>query len=314
MLVPLSVSAIAPRNAWRLLQGERPWRVRASHPPVSRLASLAESWRTPRRTRGATRRQRLLSAVGVTAPPDGLVPRRETLAADAAGGHAPRRPPKRLRGGEEAPVRRSPQAAAGRKRGVDARGRPHRRWRGGSVAGWERASEARAGQPGHGTLPEPQRRRDTPVRPAEQDGARESPLAASGASSHAEASAGGHATALGKDVTEGRRPPRTLAPDPGGSEARQPPARRGRADTAKADTPPRWRARSRGLDVELLLDGWGARHKEAARGVEGGPGQRSAAPLQAQVEALGERLQQKRYRVQVRRRRARPKGNGQERP
>jgi len=32
------------KKAWRLLQGESPCRVRASHPPVSRLASMAEPW------------------------------------------------------------------------------------------------------------------------------------------------------------------------------------------------------------------------------------------------------------------------------
>ena len=42
----LSASVIAPRKAWRLLQGESPCRVRASHPPVSSLASMAESWVT----------------------------------------------------------------------------------------------------------------------------------------------------------------------------------------------------------------------------------------------------------------------------
>jgi hypothetical protein len=39
----LRPSVITPRQAWRLLQGESPCRVRASHPPVSRLASMAES-------------------------------------------------------------------------------------------------------------------------------------------------------------------------------------------------------------------------------------------------------------------------------
>jgi hypothetical protein len=38
----VSASVTAPRKAWRLLQGESPCRVRGSHPPVSRLASMAE--------------------------------------------------------------------------------------------------------------------------------------------------------------------------------------------------------------------------------------------------------------------------------
>jgi len=70
----LSCCVLAPRKAWRLVPGARPGRVRARHPPVSRLASRAESWGRTRRTRGAKRRQRLLSAVGVPAPPAVLVP------------------------------------------------------------------------------------------------------------------------------------------------------------------------------------------------------------------------------------------------
>jgi hypothetical protein len=37
------LNVIAPRQAWRFLQGESPCRARASHPPVSSLASVAES-------------------------------------------------------------------------------------------------------------------------------------------------------------------------------------------------------------------------------------------------------------------------------
>src|SRR5712691_2078213 len=40
----LRPSVIAPRQAWRLLQGASPGRVRGSHPPVARRASMAESW------------------------------------------------------------------------------------------------------------------------------------------------------------------------------------------------------------------------------------------------------------------------------
>jgi hypothetical protein len=49
------------KKAWRILQGESPCRVRASHPPVSSLASIAESWST-RRTRWAKRRRGLSSS------------------------------------------------------------------------------------------------------------------------------------------------------------------------------------------------------------------------------------------------------------
>ena len=87
---------------------------------------MAEPWGTWR-TRWTTRRQRILSAGGVTAPPDVLVQLRKTLVADAEGLNAPRRRHNHLRWGEDVQVRRSPQAAACRKRGVEARGRPHRR-------------------------------------------------------------------------------------------------------------------------------------------------------------------------------------------
>src|SRR5262245_4041270 len=65
-------SVMAPIKAWRLVLGESPSRVRASHPPVSSLASMAESGRQARRTRWAKRRQSILEAVGVTAHPEVL--------------------------------------------------------------------------------------------------------------------------------------------------------------------------------------------------------------------------------------------------
>ena len=78
-------------------------------------------------------------------------------------------------------------------------------------------------------------------------------------------------------------------PDMGGSEARQPTARRGRADQATADQPPRCRDRSRGLHVERLREGGGARTKDAARGGEGVTWPAAAEHLPAPVEAVGAR-------------------------
>jgi RNA-directed DNA polymerase len=115
-------------------------------------------------------------------------------------------------------------------------------------------------------------------------------------------------------LTAGRRLHRTRTPDTVGSAARQPTALRGIADTAKADKPHRVRDRSRGLHVERLLECWGDRHQDAASGVDGVTWPASAANLPANVEAGVERLQQKRYRAQLRRRRDLPQGNGQERP
>jgi RNA-directed DNA polymerase len=115
-------------------------------------------------------------------------------------------------------------------------------------------------------------------------------------------------------LTEGRSPHRTLAPDTVGSEARKPTSLRGIADKAKADKPHRFRDLYRCLNVEFLLECWGDLNKDAASGVDGVTWQAYAENLQANVEALVERLKQKRYRAKLIRRRYIPKGNGQERP
>jgi len=131
-------------------------------------------------------------------------------------------------------------------------------------------------------------------------------------------------------VTEGHSPHRPRAPDTVGPEARQPTspgsrpgqALRGIADKANVDKPHRFRDRSRGLNVERLLDGWGdpgsrpgqALNTDAASGVDGVTWQAYAEHLQAHVEALVERLKQKRERAKRIRRHSSPKGNGQERP
>ncbi|MGH8067288.1 MAG: reverse transcriptase domain-containing protein [Candidatus Entotheonellia bacterium] len=119
---------------------------------------------------------------------------------------------------------------------------------------------------------------------------------------------------MGKDWTEGRSPHRKRAPDTVGSEARKPTSRRGIADKANADQRHRCRNLYGCLNVELLLDGWSDLNKDAASGVDGVTWQAYAENLQANVAALVERLQQKRYRAKLIRRRDSPKGNGQERP
>jgi len=115
-------------------------------------------------------------------------------------------------------------------------------------------------------------------------------------------------------VTEGRSPHRQRAPDTVGSEARKPTSLRGIAEKANADKPHRLRDVYGCLNVELLLDGWGDLNKDAASGVDGVTWQAYAEHLQTHVEALVERLQQKRYRAKLSRRHDIPKGNDQERP
>jgi hypothetical protein len=250
----------------------------------------------------------------VIAHPEVLVQLRNKLVADAEGFNAHRRLHESIRVGEDAKVRRSPQAAACRKRDVKELGRPHRLLRGESVAGWYTAIEAREGKPGHRTMPEPERRGGTLVRQAEKYCKRESAPDASGESSHAEYSKRGKATYKGKDVTEGRSPHRTRAPDTVGSDTRKPTSLRGIANKAKADKRHRFRDLYRCLNVERLLDCWGDLNKDAASGVDGVTWQTYAEHLQANVEALVERLKQKRYRAKLIRRHYIPKGNGQERP
>jgi RNA-directed DNA polymerase len=152
------------------------------------------------------------------------------------------------------------------------------------------------------------------ARQAEAYGDRDSPPDAYGESYHAEYSERGKATDKGKGLTEGHSPHRTRAPDTVGSEARKPTSLRGIADKATADKQHRFRALYRGLNVELLLECWGDLNQDAASGVDGVTWQADAENLQANVEALVARLQQKRDRSKLIRRRYMPKGNGQERP
>jgi hypothetical protein len=110
---------------------------------------------------------------------------RNKLVADAEGLNAHRRRHESIRVGEEAKVRRSPQAAAGRKREAEELGRPHRLLRGGNGAGWYTALEAQKGKPGNSTRPEPGQRRGTLDRQAEKYCERECPPDAAGESYHA---------------------------------------------------------------------------------------------------------------------------------
>lgn len=199
---------------------------------------MVESWGRPRRTSWAKRRPRLRSAVGVTAPPAGLGQLRDTRVADAAGVHAYRRPPKRLRMGEEVTGRRSPQAAACRQSDVEARGRPPRLLAAGHAAAGSTAHAAPQGTPGHRTLRAPPRPEGT-LRQAGwgrplQGNARRRPLGRrltprtrsvgpprpGGRPCRQEAARTGHGRRTPADRTHAR-PPRG-----GGAPPRRPPTRR----------------------------------------------------------------------------------------
>jgi hypothetical protein len=170
---------------------------------------------------------------------------------------------------------------AGRKRGVEALGKPQRL---------------------------------LPGREVEEYGQRESPPQAAGVSDHAEDSAVGKTHHMGKDVTGVRSPHRTLMPDTVGSEHPKPTALRGIANKARVDKHHRFRELYRGRDADLLLDCWGDLNQEAASGVDDLTAAAYAADLQANIEALAQRLQAKRDRAKRVRRCSRPQGHGTERP
>ena len=107
----------------------------------------------------------------------------------------------------------------------------------------------------------------------------------------------GKAHDRGKDVTEGRRPPRPRLPDTVGPEDQQPTSLRGRANIAQADTRHRCRALSRGVEAARCLDGWQALQKEVASGGDHVTADASAAHLQGNLEAWGPRWQTQRSRA-----------------
>jgi len=124
----------------------------------------------------------------------------------------------------------------------------------------------------------------------------------------------GKAHDTGKDVTEGRSPPRKLLPDTVGPDPQEPTSLRGIANTARADKQHRCRELYRCLDAHLRRDGWDDLHKAAARGVDDITAEAYAVNLQANIEALAQRLKTKRYRAKLVRRCSMPKANGKERP
>jgi group II intron reverse transcriptase/maturase len=119
---------------------------------------------------------------------------------------------------------------------------------------------------------------------------------------------------MGQDMTEGRRPHRTLLADTVGSEDQKPTALQGIANTANTDQQHRCRDLDGCLNADLLLDCWRALKKQAASGVEGLTAAAYQANLQANITALVQRLNTHRYRAKRVRRWYIPKANGSERP
>jgi RNA-directed DNA polymerase len=114
-------------------------------------------------------------------------------------------------------------------------------------------------------------------------------------------------------LTEVRSSQRKLAPDSAGSDKSKQTSLRGIAEKAKADKQYRFRDIYRCLNVEFLMNCYGALNKDAASGVDGMTWQKYAENLHANVEALVERLKSKRYRAKLVRRHYIPKEDGKER-
>jgi RNA-directed DNA polymerase len=124
----------------------------------------------------------------------------------------------------------------------------------------------------------------------------------------------GKAHYTGKDVTEVRSPPRQLRPDTVGPDPQEPTSLRGIAHKARADKHHRFRDQYRCLDAPLLRACWDDLNKAATSGVDHVTAEKYAVNLQANMEALAQRLKTKRYRAKLVRRCYIPKANGQERP
>jgi RNA-directed DNA polymerase len=124
----------------------------------------------------------------------------------------------------------------------------------------------------------------------------------------------GKAHYTGKDVTEVRSPHRKLMPDTVGPDIHEPTSLRGRANKARADTRHRFRDLYRCLDANLLRACWDDLNKAAASGVDNVTAEEYAADLEANIEALAQRLKAQRYRAKLVRRCSIPKANGTERP
>jgi RNA-directed DNA polymerase len=131
---------------------------------------------------------------------------------------------------------------------------------------------------------------------------------------HAEYSAVGKAHDTGQDVTEGRSPHRQLLPATVGPAPHAPTSLRGIANTARADKRHRFRELYRCLEATLLRPCGDDLNKAAASGVDPVTAEDDAANLQANMEALAQRLQAQRSRATLVRRCAMPKANGKERP
>jgi len=140
------------------------------------------------------------------------------------------------------------------------------------------------------------------------------PLYADGVSYQAYYSEAGKARHMGKDLTEVRSPQRKLVPDNVGLEPYEPTSLRGIAIKAKSRAKHRFQDLYRCLNARFLMSCWKDLNKHAASGVDRVTAEAYGKNLEANIEALAERLKQERYCAKLVRRCYIPKENGKERP
>ena len=139
-------------------------------------------------------------------------------------------------------------------------------------------------------------------------------LYADGVSYQAYYSEVGKAHYMGKDLTEVRSPQRKLVPDRVGLGQYEPTSLRGLAIKAKVDRKHRFQDLYRCLNAPLLHACWKDLNKDAASGVDEVTAQTYEENLEANIQALAQRLRAKRYRAKLVRRCYIPKENGKQRP
>jgi len=124
----------------------------------------------------------------------------------------------------------------------------------------------------------------------------------------------GKAHYTGKDLTGVRSSQRELMPDNEGLGECEPTSLRGIAKRAHASKDHRFQDLYRCVNAELLKHCWHDLNKDAVSGVDGVTAAEYEKGLDANIEALEERLKGKRYRTKLIRRSYIPKESGGERP
>jgi RNA-directed DNA polymerase len=166
-----------------------------------------------------------------------------------------------------------------------------------------------------GNIVETIRTEDTELRPWwEMDWATRTPLNGNGVSYQAYYSEVGKAHYKGKDLTGVRSPQRKLVPDNVGLGQYEQTSLRGIATKARADGKHRFQNLYRCLNAQFLHACWQGLNKNAASGVDEVTVEAYEENLEANIQALVERLKTNRYRAKLVRRCYILKENGKERP